>query len=363
MYSRALVLGLGILVGGSALPAQGFGAVFTLTNATSDNAVAVGLRLPSGRVLPLASFATGGSGTAAGLGSQGAIATSDDDQWLLAVNAGSDELSLFRVLHGVFLWRTDVVPSGGRTPTSVAVHGDLVYVLNAGAGNNVSGFRLQRGSLRPVTGATYALSQEGAAGAQVGFDPSGRFLIVTERATDRIDVFPVQRDGRLGALRSQASSGRTPFGFQFAGDSLVVSEAFGGAANASTVSSYRLERDGSLTAVTAAAPTMQTAACWIAVPRGERFAYSTNTGSSSLTGFAVGRQGALTLLDANGVTGMLASGGAPIDADFEPRGRTLFVLDAAHDEIVAFARNGRGELRALPGSWSLPDGAAGVLAR
>ncbi|MEZ5966888.1 MAG: beta-propeller fold lactonase family protein [Planctomycetota bacterium] len=364
MYSRSLLLGLGLLAGSVALPAQGFGAVFTTTNAAADNAVAVSLRLPNGRLFPVASVPTGGAGTGAGLGSQGALAMSGDDQWLLAVNAGSDEVSLFRVVHGLFPWRTDVVPSGGDTPTSVAVHDDLVYVLNAGTGNNVTGFRLQRGALRPLAGATYALSQEGAAGAQVGFDPSGRFLVVTERATDRVDVFPVQRDGRLGALRSHPSSGMTPFGFQFTEDgTLVVSEAAGGGAGAATVSSYRIGRDGSLTTITASAPTMQSAACWIAIPRGGRFAYSTNTGSSTLTGFDVGRQGALTLLDGNGVTGMLAGGGRPIDADFERHGRTLFVLDSGRDEIVAFTRSGNGGLRSVPGSWSLPDGAAGVIAR
>lgn len=362
MYSRLLPICTGLLLSTIA-PAQGFGAVYTMTNAAHDNAIAVAFRLPSGRVLPLADFRTGGDGTAAGLGSQGALAMTDDGQWLLAVNAGSDELSLFRIVFGVLPWRSDVVASGGDMPTSVAVHGDLVYVLNAGTDNHVSGFRIHRGHLQPLPQASYPLSQNGAAGAQVGFDPSGRFLLVTERATNRIDVFPVQRDGSLGPIQPQASSGATPFGFQFAGDTLVVSEAFGGAANQSAVSSYRLRRDGTLAPITASAPTMQTAACWIAIPRHERFAYTTNAGSASLTGYAIGRQGALTSLDANGITGMLAAGGAPIDADFEPHGRVLFVLDSGRDEVTALWRDGHGELHALPGAWSQPDGAAGLLAR
>jgi putative transposase len=100
---------------------------------------------------------------------------------------------------------------------------------------------------------------------EVGFDPSGDFLVVTEKATNKIDVFPVAPNGTLGAIMANASHGTTPFGFEFSdADTLIVSEAFGGAVDASAVSSYHLAPTGALTVVTGSAPTHQTAACWIA---------------------------------------------------------------------------------------------------
>jgi 6-phosphogluconolactonase (cycloisomerase 2 family) len=344
-------------------PAQGLGAVFTLTNQVDRNEVAVALR-HRGSLIPLARFDTGGTGTAAGLGSQGALAIAGAGHWLLAVNPGSDELTVFRTIFGILLLRTDVVASGGDMPTSIAAHGNLVYALHAGVPNNVSGFRLHGGRLRQIPGATYALSQPDTMPAQVAFDPSGRFLVVTERATNKIDVFPVRRDGTLGDRMVEDSAGTTPFGFEFGGrGTLIVSEAFANAPNASAVSSYALGPDGSLKVISASVPTQQTAACWIAITPGNRFAYSTNTGSGSVTGFEVGGGGTLTSLTANGRTGVLPAGSAPIDADFDRSGRVLFVLDSGRDEITAFAREADGRLTPLSVAWSLPDGAAGLIAR
>jgi len=128
------------------------------------------------------------------------------------------------------------------------------------------------------------------------------------------------------------------------------------------VSSYVMDDFGNLRAVSAAAATNQTAACWIAIPRNGRFAYTTNTASGTITGYSLDRRGALTILDPTGVSGSLRAGAAPIDFDFGNSG-VLFVLDSANDEIVAFRRDSRGGLHPLAGSLALPDGAAGLIAR
>ena len=354
------ILSMSLLV--LSLPAQAFGAVFTMTNRADGNEVAVALRLPNGALIPFAEFATGGEGTAMDLGSQGALALSGNEQWLLSVNPGSDELTLFRRMLGVVLLQRDVVASGGDMPISVAVNGHLVYVLNAGVPNNVQGFRIHQQELQPIPGATYTLSQADTQPAQVGFDPHGKFLVVTEKATDKIDVFPVQQDGTLGPISVQDSNGDTPFGFEFdKHGTLIVSEAFDGTPDASAVSSYELDASGDLTVITGSAPTHQTAACWIATTPGGSFTYSTNTGSGSISGFSVNPAGTLTELDANGQTGLLGPGGAPIDAAFGPLGHVLFVLDSGHDEVTAFWRDATGSLTALPVAWQLPNGAAGLV--
>jgi 6-phosphogluconolactonase (cycloisomerase 2 family) len=333
-----------------------------MTNDPTGNAVQVTLRLPNGNLLPLGSTPTGGAGTGMGLGSQGALAITENGNHLVAVNPGSDEVSLFRVWFNVLLVRTDVAPTGSR-PTSVAVHGNLVYVLNAG-GDSVTGYRRQGGQLQPIAGATYQLSQTGAAAAQVGFSPDGSHLVVTERATNTIAVFRVLGNGRLGAVRFEPSAGATPFGFLFREDGvLVVSEAVGGAADASVTSSYRIHQNGSLQVLSAAVPTTESAACWIAIPRNGRFAYTTNTGSGTISGYSLDDAGQLALLDANGVTGDLGAAARPLDFDFDPQGRFLFVLDSAGDRLRVFRRLPDGGLELQATQLPLPDGSAGLLAR
>ncbi|MBL8749635.1 MAG: beta-propeller fold lactonase family protein [Planctomycetes bacterium] len=342
--------------------AQGFGAIYTLTNATAGNAVNVNLRLPNGVLLPFASFDTTGTGTGTGLGSQGALALSANDKFLYAVDAGSDQVTMFHVLFGIFLLRADTEATGDQ-PTSVATHGNLVYVLNAGD-DTVRGFRRTGNHLQPIVGASYPLSQPAAAGAQVGFSPDGKHLVVTERATNTIDVFAVNGNGTLGAVTFNASAGNTPFGFSFREDgTLVVSEAVGGMADASVTSSYRIQTDGTLLTISGAVPTDETAACWVAIPSQGHYAYTTNTGSGTITGYELDGAGQLTRLDANGVTGDLDSTARPIDFEFSPNGRYLFVLDSGNDRIRTFSRRPDGSLALQATSIDVVDGTAGMIVR
>jgi 6-phosphogluconolactonase len=118
-------------------------AVYALSNATTGNAVVVYSRSSSGALAPAGSFPTGGNGTGAGLGSQDAVIVDDEGRLLFAVNAGSNSVSSFRIReHGLEL--VDTAPSGGSMPTSIGVHDDLLYVLNAGEPNSISGLRVSR---------------------------------------------------------------------------------------------------------------------------------------------------------------------------------------------------------------------------
>src|SRR5262245_58394933 len=114
------------------------GPVYVLTNATSGNAVAVWNRAADGTLTAAGSYATGGQGNGGGLGSQGAIILSQNNQWLFAVNAGSNSISSFKVdPDGLTLVST--IASGGARPTSLTVYKNWLYVLNAG-GANITGF-------------------------------------------------------------------------------------------------------------------------------------------------------------------------------------------------------------------------------
>src|SRR4051794_11687566 len=240
----------GVLLFAGAAQARGPAAVYTETNAAAGNAVQVLTRGADGHLTPAGGAATGGLGTSAGLGSQGAVALSGDGRVLLAVDAGSNDVAAFRVDgHGLTL--AGRVPSRGKMPVSLAVHGHDAYVLNAGGFPNVAAFRLGGdGTLTPRFAGRAPLSDGAVNAAQVGVAPDGSALVVTEKGNNRLETFPLRR-GIPGDPGAPPSNGRVPFGFAFArrGDA-IVSEA----AN-STVSSYRLS-GGALRLVTASAQTL-----------------------------------------------------------------------------------------------------------
>lgn len=356
-----LSLGAALFSAASALTSAHAGTLFTETNAVEGNEIlAIDTDDSSGRMLGVKRYASGGFGSGGGLGSQAAVTLDQSGRYLLAVNAGSDSLSVFRVgEHHLVL--TDVEDTLGTRPISVATHGKRVYVLNAGS-DSLSGFVLGAGGqLSPIAGASASLSGVGVGGAQVGFSADGDQLIVTEKATNQVLVYAVGNDGTLSTPSVYASPGMTPFGFDIGTrDLLYVSEAAGGAPGASTLSSYRLGEGTMLKTLTAAAPTGQAAACWAITTADGRFVYTTNTASGTVSAFSVGPQGSLTLLD-EGVAAMVGEGAAPIDAAFSPGDEVLYVLDSGNAAIAAFKRGPAGALHPLQTS-ALPAAAVGLAA-
>jgi 6-phosphogluconolactonase len=337
------------------------GMLFTSTNAASGNSVQAFTRDAQAHLITLPPVATNGMGSGSGLGSQGAVALSQDLQWLFVVNAGSDDVSVFRVTPSGPVF-TDIEPSGGTHPVSVTTHGDLVYVVNGGAPNNVSGFRLSMaGVLTPIAGSTHALTAISTNPGQVQLSPTGDQLLVTEKGTDQIDAFPVGTNGDLGSLTHFASGGQEPFGLAFQGSNhLIVSETANGAAGGSSASSYQFN-SGSWTAVSSAVPTLQTSACWVAISKDGHYAYTANTGSGSISGFSMTSSGNLTLLTPGGVTA--TTGSMPTDIAFSYRSRYLYVLNSGAGTISSFARSANGSLTPVEtGVGTLPSSAAGLVA-
>ena len=341
------------------------GQLFSLSNSPTGNAVLAFDRADDGSLSAAGSYPTGGTGTGGGLGNQGALALDRSGRILVAVNAGSDEISSFLVQEDGSLKLASTVPSGGTRPVSVAIHGRLVYALNAGGSGNITGFQVSRdGELNVLDGSTRPLSSDAAGPAQVEFDQRGRVLIVTEKATNRISTYGIASDGLASGPTVIASQGATPFGFAVTSSNvLIVSEAFGGAADASAASSYRIGADGSLSVISGSVATTETAACWFVVTRNDRFAYTSNTGSGSITGYLV-KQGALSLLDADGRTGVTGQGTSPIDLVLSPDSRFLYSLNAGNETISRFAVNTDGSLSSRGADIAnLPDGATGLATR
>ncbi|MEO7191517.1 MAG: beta-propeller fold lactonase family protein [Vicinamibacterales bacterium] len=341
------------------------GSVYSASNSAAGNEVLMFGRGANGALTLAQAFSTGGLGSGDALGNQGGIVMTSDGKFMLVVNAGSNDISVLETT-GDGLTLRDRTPSGGLRPISVTVQGRLVYVLNAGGGvggaDSVVGFRLSRGgALTMIAGSQRALSATSTGPAEVALSPDGESLIVTEKATNRVDVFPVDETGALGALTSYASSGVTPFGFAFGKrDQFFVSEAFGGAANASAISSYQLTSSATFGVVSPSVPTTETAACWVVVSPDGRFLYTTNTGSGTVSGFSIKPDGTIALLDANGVTA--TTGGGVTDVTMSENGRYLYALRPGAGAIAAFRIEEHGALKPL-GSVSLPAGANGIVAR
>ena len=338
------------------------GAVYALTNGTGGNAVAVYNRAADGTLTAAGTISTGGLGTGGGLGNQGALALNEDGSRLYAINAGSNSVSAFSVASSG-LTLLGAVSSGGVRPVSVTAYGSLVYVLNAGvpsvAPGSISGFTADAsGALTPLAGSTRSLSAADVGPAEIGFSPDGSTLVVTEKATNTVDTYAVGVDGLAAGPVTHASSGATPFGFAFdKRGTLIVSEAFGGAASA--LSSYDVA-GGFATLSPSVIATGQKAACWVVTTKNGRYAYTTNTASGTVSAYAIGHDGSLALLSAVAGT----TGGAPTDAALSVNSHFLYILNASTHRIDAFRVEVDGSLTSLPtaGVAGLPVGATGVVA-
>jgi 6-phosphogluconolactonase (cycloisomerase 2 family) len=306
---------------------------------------------------------TQGLGSGAGLGSQGAVTLSGDGRTLFVVNAGSHTVSSF-VIRGSAIGLAGVADSGGLSPISVSERDGLVYVLNAGGSGNVAGFRNQRGTLTPVEGSIRPLSAAGGTGpAQVAIGTEGDVLVVTEKNTNALTSYVLNPDGSASAPIVTPSAGLTPFGFTFdRRNRLLVSEAQGGAANASSLSSYRFDPTAPATpvAVSRAVPTGQTAACWAVVTPNGRSVYTANAGSGSVSQFNIDRLGGAVLV--NGVAGNTGANSGPVDMAIAAHGRSLQVLAGRIQTIFVFDIANDGTLTPAGSVAGLPAGSVGLAA-
>ncbi len=248
------------------------------------------------------------------------------------------------------------------TCPSASPHTDVVvYVLNAGGDGNIQGFRRNpTGILDPIAGSDQPLSQAAPGPAQIEFSPNGRHLVVTEKATNRITFYDVHGQAFAGAPADAPRQADTPFGFEFtpAARSSCPRPPVAPLTRAqSRATSFR--GNGHLSCSTDPSSTTETAACWVAITSNGRFAYVTNAGSASVSGYRIAANGHLTLLDADGVTG--STGGGPIDITFDRTSHHMYVLNSGSDTVSIFDVMPDGSLDAM-GSVSTPDGAAGLVA-
>jgi 6-phosphogluconolactonase len=373
---------LGTLVTGSA-SAAGFdgnvptsfspvvGHVYLDDNTVGTNTIGAFDRHADGSLTPMAGspFPAGGAGTGGGLPSQGALQFSSDGRYLLAVDAGSSQISVLRVGWdgSLQLVPGGVVSSDGPTPVSIAVHWGLVYVANSGAVNpNFTGFTLSPfGQLQPLAGSTVPVTN-GYQPDDVLFNSIGNTLVGNLTGSSQIESFSVGFNGLLTAAPGSplAAQAAGPFGSEFRPTDpfqLFVSNAHAGAGMGS-VSAFNVGWNGALSPITAVPfADGQTAPCWVEISHDGQFLFTVNTGSGDISRYWIAPNGTLTLL---GSTPVSATGGVgAVDARLSPDGRTLYVDESRVGAVGAFAVNG-GNLTELPSSPTLlPAGAtpAGIV--
>lgn len=362
---RFALLGGAAALGGLALPAVGqaaplgasgtatsrpmvAGYVYVNDNASPANSIAGFARFANGALAPLpgSPFLAGGSGTGASIGAQGSLQAAGNGRLLLAADAGSNQISVLRVRRGGSLMPVKGSPfaSGGTMPVSIAIHGRLVYVANAGTGgSNYTGFVVTADdTLVPIAGSTVMLP-DGSSPGEILFDATGRRLIACRVGTSLVDSFVVGSDGKLTAAPGSpyVAQGPGPFGSLFRPthpNQLFVSLAHGGA-NAGMVSVYDVAADGTLTAISGSPfADEQTAPCWLSSTPDGRFLYASNTASDSISIYSTAMDGTLGLIDSVVFRG--APGLGLFDSGVDPRGTTLYVVDTAKASVSAAAIRG-----------------------
>jgi 6-phosphogluconolactonase (cycloisomerase 2 family) len=338
--------------------------VFVQTNELTGNKIAVYDRRHDGSLVRAGTYPTGGVGGNAApgtasdrLASQGSLTYDGRHRLLIAVNAGSDTISAFRVL-GDRLRLVDVEPSGGQFPASVDVHGDLAYVLNSGGAGIVQGFRVGRHGITPIAGSARSLGLANSnppnfltSPGQVGFTPDGGKLLVTTKASGSlIDVFAVGSDGFLSTTPvANPSATPAPFAFTFDPSGRLVS----GEAGTSSVTTYAIQPAGTLTDPKSQSDG-QMALCWIIRVGG--FFYVTNTASDNVSSFRIDPTGQPVLLAA------VAATTNPGPIDLASSGRFLYVQTGTNGTVDGFSVQPDGALVPIGSVDDLPPGIEGIAA-
>jgi 6-phosphogluconolactonase (cycloisomerase 2 family) len=251
--------------------------------------------------------------------------------------------------------------SGGSKPTSVAVSGALVYVLNNGT-PSISGFRLADGKLTEIPASTRKLSSADADPAQVSLTADGTMLIVTERGTDTISSYLIDEHGQAQGPATIKSSGQTPYGFGLTADGyLIVSEAFGGTTGAAAASSYAVSGAGELTMVSGSVGDTRSEVCWVALSKDDRFAYVTNFGDGTVSCYEITADRSLRLHEP--VAGSTRPGEKGVrDEAISGDGRYLYAIDPDAQKLFGWAVSQGGQLTPVGEFGGVPGTVAGLAA-
>jgi 6-phosphogluconolactonase (cycloisomerase 2 family) len=344
----------------SAQPNNATGAVFVMNNDANKNEVIAFERAANGTLGESVSYDTHGRGSGGitdPLESQGSLTLSHDRSLLFAVNAGSGDITVFNVHKSGALNFLSNTPSGGAQPSAIAEFNGLVYVLNSGGAGSLVGFQLGNGGqLNEIKNSTAFLTGTTTGGASLAFSPDGQFLVATERVANNIDVFHVQPDGTLSPIVVNPNPAPGTFSVAFApnGAAIVSETGAAGVTNGSAISSYKINPNGTVTAITHSLATFAAGNCWDAITPDGRWVYVSNSGSDNISGFNILKDGTLTPIGGT-VLGNNPSGSHNVDIAVSADGKFVYTINSQSGNIGVFAINQQdGSLTSLGQAGDLP---------
>jgi 6-phosphogluconolactonase (cycloisomerase 2 family) len=364
MKSVPGLLAVALCIGASASPvfAQvggGNTSVFVMTNDKVKNEVLTYQRGHDGQFVLRERAATGGRGSGGEtdpLQSQGSLTISGDHTLLFAVNSASGSVSSFHILDGIPVL-VDSEPSEGAFPIAVTEHNGTVYVLNAGGSGAIVAFKADGfGRLHEIQNSSAFLTGANSGASSISVSPNGRWLIVIEKASNSIDVFPVHSDGTLGTVVANKSVTAGVFATVFTtGGQLIVSENQpNSGTDTSSISSYTINANGTLTAITQSIPTFGNGNCWNAITPNGKWVFVDNSATSSVAGFSISSAGALSPI-ANTLVSTLPQGSTNLDMAVSADGKYLFNILSGAGEIDVFSINADGTVNQLGSIEGLPQ--------
>ena len=342
-----------------------------MTNETAGNRIITYRRASDGKLTRVGAVATRGLGQGVDTDTQGPLRLSANHQFLYAVNPGSDNITVFKVT-GTSLKFLQLVDAGDQ-PLSLTIAGDLLYSLDGSvAGNGIRGFKIAPdGTLKELLNSFRKLSSPIAVPGDIRFSPDGKVIIVTHKTTNTmmtpqnaIDTFTIGPAGYASMMPVRnASVGLRPFSLAFRDDGkLVVVESFNAAPAASAVSSYQLNPDGTITAISSSVKNMETDVCWVVITNDGHFAFTANFGSGAISSYSLDADGKLTLL--NGSAALTGDMSEPVDLSLSADGHYLYNLLRGTGAVTAFRIEADGSLTSLGpdvlGGLPVDDGISGL---
>jgi len=352
-----------LCIGASASPvlAQAGGgntSVFVMTNDKVKNEVLTYKRGHDGQFVLRERAATGGRGSGGEtdpLQSQGSLTISGDHTLLFAVNSASGSVSSFHILNGIPVL-VDNEPSEGAFPVAVTEHNGTVYVLNAGGSGAIVAFKADGfGRLHEIQNSSAFLTGSNSGASSISVSPNGKWLIVIEKASNSIDVFPILADGTLGTVVANKSVTAGVFATVFTprGQLIVSENQPNSGTDTSSISSYTINANGTLTAITQSIPTFGNGNCWNAITPNAKWVFVDNSATSSVAGFSISSAGALSPI-ANTVVSTLPGGSTNLDMAVSADGKYLFNVLSGAGEIGVFSINADGTVNQLGSIEGLP---------
>jgi 6-phosphogluconolactonase (cycloisomerase 2 family) len=343
-------------------------------NTAGANTIAGFVRHADGSLtaVPGSPFQAGGAGVGAGVASQGSTQVTDNGRYVLTVDPGSNQISVLRAN-----WDGSLTPvagspfaSGGVEPNSIAVHGGLVYVSNLGSATvapNYTGFFLTPwGRLQPIPHSTVILPAGQNTGDIVlnndGTKLVGSVIGGTTPGSSLLNSFRVNRNGTLTAAAGPpfVAQGLGAFGSEFSPinpNQVFVSNPHNGA-GLGTVSAFEDSWNGTLSSIgDSPFADGQTAPCWLVISHDGKYLYALNTGSGTVSGYSIAPAGTLTLIGSTSLSTAATGTITGTDVTISNDDSTLYVNESNNGTVAAFSLND-GTATQLAGSpYATPFGA------